>query len=282
MESFLRKAEAISVIGVINDLFLKPLEHMEFARHFPKYEYQNLAILSYESVSCGVPLTISLGTCADYQGATYDSPIGTGIGQSAERLLNKLPDIKHLFNKHRINIAVNIDVSDAESADLVLRDKLSVPPQEFIRLTRLSQDSIRTEATRHGFSGNVRVSSILDKCQEANLDYSEKSSQLRRQFFEREARDIKCKRLIAGLIDERKSKGEYATIPSEEYELMAIAELAAYAVYGELVGPDALICSPHAKSAVMAYNLLKDDQDTISPTLYIGDSPKEKRSLFED
>ena len=63
----MRKAEAISVIGVINDLFLKPLEHMEFAHHFPKYEYQNLAILSYESVSCGVPLTISLGTCADYQ-----------------------------------------------------------------------------------------------------------------------------------------------------------------------------------------------------------------------
>ncbi len=41
-------------------------------------------------------------------------------------------------------------------------------------------------------------------------------------------------------------------------------------------GSGELICSPDAKSAIKAYNILKKDPATISPTLYIGGERKTK------
>jgi len=51
--------------------------------------------------------------------------------------------------------------------------------------------------------------------------------------------------------------------------LAAARELAGYGVYGEAIGPRALICSADAVSAVPGYNMFKENRRMVSPVVFI-------------
>ena len=87
------------------------------------------------------------------------------------------------------------------------------------------------------------------------------------------------------LVEERFRSEDYQDLGlSSEQEFLEAAayEMAGYAIYGEVIGSDALICSPDAQSAVPAYNFLKEGKRTISPIAFIKPPRKERHELFID
>ncbi len=273
-ESFLKQEEASAAIGLLGELLINPPALTEFARYFPKMEYQNLAILISEAVSCGVDVILRVPVCPDYQDG-YDK-LGSGVGAAAKRFLNVVTNIADVFHHRNINISLAIDVADTEGVDFFLMPRLRVNKDEFFHRVSMTRRAIKEEIETRQIAIPLEIRSMLDEFRQAGIDYGMRQGELSKVFLDQSNKANS--QLVDELSKERVRIGDYEDLglKNEEFREAAAFELAGYALYGELVGADELICSPDAKSAIKAYNILKKDPATISPTLYIGGERKTK------
>ncbi|MBI5356586.1 hypothetical protein HZB78_03150 [Candidatus Collierbacteria bacterium] len=250
----------------------------DVARHFPKAEYPRITDLVYESISCGVPIPISAATCPDYLAGGYN--LGSGIGDYARTFLTKLPELIKIFKRREFQVNIDLVVADGDAVDPFLMSRRNIDVEEFLRRTRQTQAAIQTEIKRQGL-GDVTVSSLLDQCKELGIDYAPALEIAAGEILKK--KDGKVQKVRDALIKERLQNGEFQQLGllPEEYEQSSAYELAGYALYGALVGPDAIVCTMSSTSAVAGLNMLKTDPNTVSPTIYVYEK-KEKYGLFID
>jgi hypothetical protein len=279
-EATLYQNDANAVIDVITKLLLDP-PNIDIARHFPLPEYSSLTELLLESSSCGTPLPIVVPVCPDYPESGYQ--LGGGAGLTARRFLHRFPFLRQLFADHGLDVSVEIDVADVEILDPIISKRLAMTKDGFFRRINSTIEEIRKEGFRRGFGNSVTVGSMTDRFTERGVDYTSRQQELAAQILGHSGRKIR--QVMAGLVKERIANEDYQDLgvaTETEFREAAAYELAGYAVYGEMIGPDALICSPDAQSAVPGYNFLKKDSSTISPTAFIKPPRREHGSLFAD
>lgn len=277
---FVYPSEAAAVGLLSCDFLLAPPAGVDFARHFPLQEFPRFAELVMESISCGVPLELNAATCPDYLKDSYE--LGEGIGEYGRKLLDKIPALQEQFKRRGITIAFDLVVADCDAVDPFLRSKMFLPIERFLSKTRQTQGAIVDEVQRLGLGEVVTVDSMLSRCEERGINYVGEQIKFAEQVLAKS--DGKIGKVKAGLIKERTDNGEYQQLglPAEEYEIAAAYELAGYAVYGALVGPDAVVCSMASLSAVAGLNMLKNDRLQVSPTMYLYEKKQKMRELFID
>ena len=260
---------------------INPPERVDIARHFPLPEYSNLLeILLKHSVS-GSPVPIVVPVCPDYPETGYQ--LGGGAGLTARRFLHRFPDLRRLFSSRGFDISVTIQVADVEIFDSVISRRLAMPTAGFFQMTNSTIEEIRKEILLYGFGDSIGVGSMLDYFVSDGVDYASRQEELARQILDHSGR--KVKQVIAGLVKERIANEDYQDLQlgtKTEFSQAAACELAGYAAYGELIGADALICSPDAQSAVPGYNFLKKNAAEISPTAFVKPPRREHGGLFFD
>ena len=277
-ESTLCPNDAHMVIDLVTRLLLDP-PNIDVARHFPLPEYSNLTKLLLESSSCGTPLSIVVPVCPDYPESGYE--LGGGASLTARRFLDRFPALQQLFADSDFDISVEIDIADVEILDPIISKRLAMTTDEFFRKTNSTVEEIRKESFRRGLGNSVTVGSMLDRFAAYGVDYSSRQQELADQILAHSGR--KVRQVMAGLIKERISNEDYQDLElttDDKFRQAAAYELAGYAAYGELIGSDALICSPDAQSAVPGYNFLKKNASEISPTAFIKPPRREHGSLF--
>lgn len=280
-ESTLYRHHAQSALGVITELLLSPPEGIEFAEHFPIPEYENLTELLLESGSCGVPFPVTVPVCPDYPESGYE--LGSGVGLTTRRFLHRLPSLMKMLDDNDLQLSVEIDIADVEILDPILRKRLAMSSNEFTRRMQSTREETRKEILRRGFAHAVTVGFMSDRFAAHGVDYSLRQRELADLLLKHSGK--KARRALKLLMEERLRSEDYQDLGlSSETEFLEAAayEIAGYAAYGELIGPDALICSPDAASAVPGYNVLKKDNGAISPTAYIKPPRRIHGNIFSE
>lgn len=280
-ESVVDEKSVLATVDTIATFLINPPEIVDVARHFPMSEYSNLAELLLKSAFSGNPVPIVVPVCPDYPESGYQP--GGGAGLTARRFLHSFPSLQQLFADHGFDVSVEIDVADVEIFDPIISKRLAMTADGFFRKTNSTIEEIRTETLRRGLGDSITVGSMCDRFMERGVDYVSRQQKLATQILDHSGR--KVGQVMAGLIKERIADEDYQDLElttDAEFREAAAFELAGYAAYGELIGPDALICSPDAQSAVPGYNFLKKDNSIISPTAFIKLPRRKHASLFFD
>lgn len=275
---FVYRHEVASVRLLVTDLMLAAPPGFDVARHFPKAEYPRITDLAYESASCGVPIPISVATCPDYLVGGYS--LGSGIGDYAKTFLTKLPELIKIFKRREFRVDIDLVVADGDAVDPFLMSRRNINMEAFLCQTRQTQAAIQTEIKRRGLDC-VTTSSLLDQCEELGIDYARELEIAAGEILRK--KDGKVQKVRDALIQERLQNGEFQQLGllPEEYEQASAYELAGYALYGALVGSDAIVCTMSSTTAVAGLNMLKVDPNTVSPTIYVYEK-KERHELFID
>ena len=274
-------------VKLVMGLLENQIERVDFMRDFPLVESLRLLELAIESVSCGVDLPISVPVCPDYQAESGYDDLGCGVSRTALRFLDRFPLLSGVFSKRGIKIKAEMDFADVEILDPFLGRRLNLNKDEFFSRVAASRNATKQEIASRGLADKIEVGSMLNRFQDNGIDYAVRQHQFADQILSDYSlgKNRKVKLTLNALIKERTKIGDYQTLKlssDSEYLEVAAYELAGYAVYGELIGPDALICSPDAESAIPGYNFLKKDRSTISPTAFIKPLRRGHGSLFFD
>lgn len=266
-------------------LLENPIEGIDFMRNFPLAETCGILELAIESVSCGVDLPIVVPACPDYPESGYE--LGNGPSRTATMFLNRFSALEKFFLGYGIDVKTEIDIADVEILDPFLGRRLNLKQDEFFARISATQSAVEQEILSQGLVGKVSVCSMLGRFQDLGVDYPVRQQELSSRILSdySSGQNRKVRLTLNALVKERIKIGDYQSLglSSDSEHLEAAAyELAGYAAYGELIGSDALICSPDAQSAVPGYNFLKKDNSAISPTAFIKPSRREHGSLFAD
>lgn len=273
----LKNSAVVTVKEILLEFLLNPPSSVDFARHFTKSEFISFAQLAYQTAEREAPFPIVAPVCPDYPEVGYE--LGSDVSLTAKRFLDVFPSLVQPLERHGCIPSAMIHVADTEIEDRFLSTRLRDSREEFLRKTAVTQDAIQREI-RHRSLTNVVVSSMLGLCEEKGIAYAERQEACVEKILKNPS--VKTTKVLDRLVKERTAIGDFQDLGlvAEEYRIAAAYELAGYAVYGDIIGADAFICSPDAESAVPAYNMLKEDKANISPTAFVKRRKDRSYELF--
>jgi hypothetical protein len=244
-------------------LIVSPPGRLEVTPRNSKQELPQLAKLLLASQIKDEPVPVVVPVCPDTNGYI----LSDGIGEIAPKGISYTAMLNQYLAKLGIASKTQIHVADVEGLDPVLLEHTGETIDSHFAKTTSTRLKAEDRVILGGHNEYITVGSMNDAFEDAGHSFLEVRQ--RAMAVIADSTDKRVKKVVAGLLAERIKLGNFDRFDDRERLDLVVTELASYAAYGTLIGGEAIILSPDAKSAVPAYHFLGNENGGgVSPVLY--------------
>ncbi|MBP9819658.1 hypothetical protein KBC79_02870 [Candidatus Woesebacteria bacterium] len=258
------------VLSLIGRLVYEAPDGFGVCERNPKEELAQFARLLLHAQLTATHVPVVVPVCPDMDQYVLRDGLGTVIPKA----LGAIATLKQYFAQSGIAPAITIHLADVEGFDPVILHNSRETTASHRAKTQITLQKTRQAINALGLH-EVSALMMSDVFKQKDLDYLQLQDRTVRQL--NNAPNVRTRKVIEGLLTERKRLGNFDHIREEDHYGIVTAELAGYAAYGEVIAGSAIILSPDALSATPAYQFSLQDKNKYSPVITVRSRPASKQ-----